>query len=217
MVDRAIGKRLTLNVIREPAAVAMSHRMREVCWDFGIPPRETPSVVIENLTLRLEPGHIVLLTGPSGSGKSSVLHAIADRIGEVERVGSGRFPTDRAIVDSIAPRQPMATALEILTACGLGEPRLWVRRFSDLSDGERFRASLARTIGRTMSASTPRPILCDEFTAILHRRLAKAVAYNLRKLVSRAGLVLVVATTHEVIAAEALLIAVSSALEIIYS
>ena len=39
MADCATGKRLTLNVIREPAAVAMSHRMREVCWDFGIPPR----------------------------------------------------------------------------------------------------------------------------------------------------------------------------------
>lgn len=191
------GTELNINVIREPGCVPMSPRMREVCWDFGIPPREAPTVVVEGLSLRLAPGSLILLTGPSGSGKSSILAAIQERVGDVACVGSGRFPTDRAVVDLIAPRKPLATALEILTACGLGEPRLWVRRFDDLSDGERFRARLARTIGGSMSGGARRPILCDEFTAILHRRLAKAVAYNLRKLVTRAGLTLIVATTHD--------------------
>jgi GNAT superfamily N-acetyltransferase len=42
-----------------------------------------------------------------------------------------------------------------------------------------------------------RPLLCDEFGAVLHRRLAKAIAFNLRKLVTRERLALVVATSHE--------------------
>ncbi|MFH1418095.1 MAG: AAA family ATPase [Planctomycetota bacterium] len=193
---------VSLRVIREPAYVPMSPRKHEVCWNFGIPPREEPFVIGEDLSIELRPGAVVMLTGPSGSGKTSLLHAAAERAGRAVWVGRGRFPTDRAIVDAIAPRKTLATALDILTACGLGEPRLWVREFSDLSDGEQFRVSLARAVGRSLDARHPTPIFCDEFTAILHRRMAKAVAYNLRKLVSRHRLMLVVATTHDDVIAD---------------
>jgi len=195
--NAAVAHTIAVNVIREPACVPMSPRMREVCWDFGIPPREQATVIAENLQLTLKPGTLVLLTGPSGAGKSSVLQAVADRLGDVTWVGQSAFSAERAIIDCIAPRRSLGEALEILTACGLGEPRLWVRRYGDLSDGERFRAALARAVGQVLTDGRTRPILCDEFTAILHRRLAKAMAYNLRKLVTRSGLILVAATTHD--------------------
>lgn len=190
------SKQISVRIIREPAFTPMTERKNEVCWNFGIPPREEPFVIADGLTVELKPGGIVLLLGPSGSGKSSILQAIASQAGEAVWVGRGKFPAGRAIVDAIAPKRPLSSALEILTACGLGEPRLWVRQYADLSDGERFRASLARAVGQSLGQSAA-PIFCDEFTAILHRRMAKAVAHNLRKLVSRRGLTLVVATTHE--------------------
>lgn len=40
-------------------------------------------------------------------------------------------------------------------------------------------------------------LLCDEFAAVLHRRAARAIAFNLRKLATRRGLCLVVATSHD--------------------
>lgn len=188
---------IKINLIREPAFTPMTPRKRKVCWDFGIPPREQPFTLAEDLPVALKPGAIVLLSGPSGSGKSSILAALAEKVPNAVWVGRSRFPTHRAIVDAIAPGKTLATALEILTACGLGEPRLWIRQFRDLSDGERFRAALAKAVGVSLSGNVARPILCDEFTAILHRRAAKAIAYNLRKLVTRHGLTLVAATTHE--------------------
>lgn len=200
MIGRQAPKERTpvrIHVIREPGYTPMTARKREVCWDFGIPPREEPFSIAEGLTLTLRPGTIILLTGPSGSGKSSVLGEIVEQVGDVVSVGHGRFPVGRSVVDAIAPRKPLAAALEILTACGLGEPRLWIRQYADLSDGEKFRASLARAVGASLSRQSPVPIVCDEFTSILHRRAAKAIAYNLRKLVTRHGLTLVVATTHE--------------------
>jgi GNAT superfamily N-acetyltransferase len=60
-----------------------------------------------------------------------------------------------------------------------------------------FRAALARAMGAALSRRPPRPILCDEFTTALHRRMAKAIAYNLRKLVWRHRLILIAATTWE--------------------
>ncbi len=44
---------------------------------------------------------------------------------------------------------------------------------------------------------TGETILCDEFTSRLHRRIAAAIAYNLRKLVTRHDLTLVVASPHD--------------------
>ncbi len=186
-----------VTVIREPGVAPMTVRKREVCWDFGIPPREDPYEIVNDLTVTLAPGTIVMLAGPSGSGKTSVLKAIAEKSGDAIRVAPRTTCTKKCVVDLIAPRLPLATVLEILTACGLGEPRLWVRRFSDLSDGEKFRAGLARAIGEALSTQSHPTIFCDEFTAILHRRTAKAIAFNLRKLVTRHALRLVVATTHD--------------------
>ena len=111
--------------------------------------------------------------------------------------------TSPSIVDQVAPDRPLAEAISILTACGLGEPRLWLRRFADLSDGEQFRVRLAMAVSAAMEAqasarSRHSPVLiADEFCAILHRRLACAMAFNLRKLISSSGLSLIVATTHD--------------------
>lgn len=191
-----------VTVIREPGVTPMSPRKREVCWDFGIPPRESPEEIVSALKIPLEPGRIVLLTGPSGCGKTSVLRAIAEQVEQATWVSTARFPSNRSVVDGVAPGAPMSIALEILTACGLGEPRLWIRRFQDLSEGERFRAALARTIGKAIRSKQSPVIICDEFTAILHRRIAKGIAFNLRKLVTRHGLCLVAATTSSDIVAD---------------
>src|SRR5439155_6997097 len=50
-------------------------------------------------------------------------------------------------------------------------------------------------------AGSPGPfVLADEFTATLDRPLAKVVAFNLRKLVSRTGVGVLAATTHDDVA-----------------
>jgi ABC-type glutathione transport system ATPase component len=107
------------------------------------------------------------------------------------------FPTRRAIVDCVACSGSMNDALSILTSCGLGEAPLWLRPFGTLSDGQRFRARLARAIGLYAGARNLRPILCDEFCTQLHRRSARSISYNLRNIVSRRGLCLVVACCDE--------------------
>lgn len=196
-VTAEAGRVIRAQVIREPGVTTMTPRKREICWNYGVPPREAPYAVAEGLTITLRPGSITLVLGPSGSGKSSVLAAAAEKIGRVVWVGVPRESASRPVIDLVAPGKPLSTAMEILTACGLGEPRLWVRAFRDLSDGERFRASLARAIGRALDGSPQPVIFCDEFTAILHRRLARALAYTLRKLVTRHRLMFIAAATHE--------------------
>ena len=64
----ALGDTCHLRIIREPAYVPMTPRKRQICWDFGISPREEPFVIVDHLPIRPACGSIILLTGPSGSG-----------------------------------------------------------------------------------------------------------------------------------------------------
>jgi ABC-type lipoprotein export system ATPase subunit/GNAT superfamily N-acetyltransferase len=205
-----------VEVWRKPTTVPCSARMAEVCLRFGISPQAEPLCIVRDLKLAVGPGQIVLLVGPSGVGKTSVLEHLSrlsgsgggDGVGgkgwrRAVDVGRVRMPGGRAIVDIVASDLGLGESLAVMTSCGLGEPRLWVRQYSELSDGERFRARLARAIGKA-GVKSGSVLLCDEFCAVLHRRAAWAISFNLRKLLSRrlaesasGAPAMVAACTHE--------------------
>ncbi len=188
---------ISLSLTRHLEEPSGTDRVAEVCARFGLSRNSAAVQIAEGLALRLTPGTITLLTGPSGSGKTALLETLASRVPTARAVHRLQFPSDRAVVDAVATDRELSDALSLLTACALGEPRLWIRSFPELSDGEKFRARLARAIGLQLGTSPSAPLLCDEFCAILHRRVAKAIAYNVRKLVTRRKLTLVVATSHD--------------------
>lgn len=182
---------------REMRLGRASPRTATVGTQFGIPLFSSGKTILDRTRIDIEPGRIVLLIGPSGSGKSSVLAEIERRFAGGCRVDRVSFPGDVAVIDRIAPWGLLRDALAILTACGMGEAHLWVRSFSSLSDGEKFRARLARAIALHGRSSPSAPLLCDEFCSILHRRAAKAIAFGLRKIATRRRLCIVLAASNE--------------------
>ena len=170
---------------------------------FGLVGDEPPHVVAESVRLDVRPGDVVLFTGPSGSGKSSLMREAGKQLGALDIVGLD-LP-DLPLVEALAG--PVDDRLTALAACGLSEARLLLRTPAELSDGQRYRFRLAYALSLTsrdrQGARKTLPdgrgsfLLADEFAAVLDRTLAKVLAFNLRKLASRTGVGVLAATTHD--------------------
>ncbi|MEO0482777.1 MAG: ATP-binding cassette domain-containing protein [Planctomycetota bacterium] len=150
----------------------------------------------------LRPGQLAWLTGPSGSGKSSVLAELSRR---VHRRGGVLIEPDEPALDdtrTLADRfdGPMAAALATLARAGLGEPRLLARTPAELSEGQRARVRLADAIhqaGRDDNSGV-RTLVFDEFASVLDRVTARALAVSVRRWAAGSpGVRVVCASAHD--------------------
>src|SRR5262245_2950163 len=104
---------------------------------FGVGFDQGQHVIAENVEIRVQPGEVVFFTGPSGSGKSSLLRAVASHLQQQHGENAVRW-LDRLEL----PPRPLVDAmplgvkdsLDLLSACGLSEAQLLLRTPAELSD-----------------------------------------------------------------------------------
>lgn len=117
---------------------------------------------------------IGVVVGPSGSGKTSIGKQLFDGTG-ITDMASG-WHDDRPIVDDIAPNGDFNLVTGMLASVGLGDVPAWLRPYRVLSNGEQFRAGLARLI-----CTRPETAVVDEFTSVVDRQIAKIGAQAFQK------------------------------------
>ena len=109
-------------------------------------------------------------------------------------------PADRPLVESLDDgRADLERVLGWLSLAGLNDAFVMLRRPSELSDGQRYRFRLARCMALA-ERGTPGGlvvVLADEFGAALDRTTAAVLARNVRRWVTRRGVVFLAATTHD--------------------
>ena len=116
---------------------------------------------------------IGLIVGPSGSGKTSLGRALFGG-GNIVDLYDG-WDNDVPIVEAISPEGDFNSVTGALANVGLGDVPSWLRPFSALSNGQQFRAGLARLI-----SDAPDEVIVDEFTSVIDRQIAKigAMAFS---------------------------------------
>jgi ABC-type ATPase with predicted acetyltransferase domain len=155
--------------------------------------------VFSNFELEVKPGQVVLISGDSGSGKSTLLKEIS---AQISARGNDEFPggvvsnstieidPNEVLIEGVG--KDVGEAISILSMAGLNEAFLMLRKFKELSDGQKYRFRLARMIDSDADVWA-----FDEFSSALDRTTAKVVSYTLGKTARKLGKTVVVATTHE--------------------
>ncbi|MCP2041034.1 ABC-type transport system involved in cytochrome c biogenesis ATPase subunit [Neisseria sp. HSC-16F19] len=116
------------------------------------------------LPLTEQTWQIGVVVGPSGSGKTSIGKAIGS-------LYAPAWPRNAPIVDAITPDGGFDDVTAALSSVGLGSVPTWLRPFQVLSNGEQFRATLARLI-----CEAPDMAVLDEFSSVVDRQIAQVGA-----------------------------------------
>jgi ABC-type ATPase with predicted acetyltransferase domain len=147
-------------------------------------------VIYDNVELRISPNDIVYITGDSGSGKSVLLKALEKDL-KPDTVNLDNIEVDqqKPLIDSAGKN--FHQGLTLLSRVGLNDAFLFVRRYSQLSDGQKYRYRQAKII-----ESDKRYWFADEFCSTLDRDTAKIVAFNIQKIAREEGRAVFAATTH---------------------
>jgi len=169
----------------------ITDRTIEVARSFGLGiDEEKEHILYRDFELKLADGDVVYITGDSGSGKSALLRALAEDLGDKAiDISDVTIATDKPLIDTVGAT--FQEALTLLSKVGLNDAFLFLRMYPELSDGQKYRYRIAKMIDLGK-----RFWLCDEFCSTLDRTTAKIVAFNIQKMSRRSGATLVVATTH---------------------
>jgi GNAT superfamily N-acetyltransferase len=164
-------------------------RVLQMAGMFDLPLEEKTRTEIDaTLPIEDRPWTVGLIVGPSGSGKSS----IARHLWPSQIVTEQQWSPAGALLDDFPPSLGVRDVVGLLTAVGLGSPPAWVRPYRTLSNGEAFRASMARAIAEAGDDL----VVVDEFTSVVDRQVAMVASHAVQKTVRRSGRQLVAVTCH---------------------
>jgi ABC-type lipoprotein export system ATPase subunit/GNAT superfamily N-acetyltransferase len=174
--------------ISNECPVVRSPRVIQVSGMFDVDLTEKSRVEIRgDLPIEGRDWNIGLIVGPSGSGKSTV----ARQIFGASLITGFEWPEDHSILDGFPEKVGIKTITSLLNAVGFGSTPNWLRPYRVLSNGEQFRATVARALAESSDL-----VVIDEFTSVVDRQVAKIASHCVQKAVRRAKRRLIAVACH---------------------
>jgi len=172
-------------VVESP--VSKSVRKKQLEGIFEVPPMDaTRCEWSVDLPYEEKPWAVGLIVGPSGSGKTQIGRRLFGDLFNPEM----QF-RQTSVIDDFADTLSISEISAVCQAVGFNTIPSWLKPFTVLSNGEKFRVELARRLieGGEM-------IVVDEFTSVVDRQVAKIASHAVQKYIRKKKKQFVAATCH---------------------
>jgi len=175
--------------ITRSSPVVRTARTMQLEGIFDMPPSERSEQTWQvSLPVEERPWNVGLVVGPSGTGKSTLVRDLfPDAL-----VDGHEWPADKSVVDGFPADMGIRDVVALLSSVGFSSPPAWLRPFGVLSNGEQFRATVARALAEARDGL----VVLDEFTSVVDRTVAQIGSAAIAKTVRARGSQLIAATCH---------------------
>jgi ABC-type lipoprotein export system ATPase subunit/GNAT superfamily N-acetyltransferase len=174
-----------INIVNQTKTKDVHPRMQMLSGIFDCPVEEINSFEIhDSIDIESWEWNIGLILGPSGCGKSSVLNQMCGQ--EKQYLWD-----DVSVITSFSKDNSISDICEALNSVGFGNIKAWMRPYHVLSNGEKFRASVARTMLESEGT-----IVIDEFTSVVDRQVAQIASHAIQKMIRKKNKQMIVASCH---------------------
>jgi GNAT superfamily N-acetyltransferase len=166
----------SFHILRETPVVD-SFRVQQVRGMFELDMKSVRHEWTGTLPTDERPWSIGCIVGASGSGKTTIAREIFP---EMKFHEGFKWPHDKPLIEGFPEDIPAKEICAAFNAVGFSSPPSWLKPFSVLSNGQKFRAELARSI-----ITYQKGVIFDEFTSVVDRTVAQigssAVSKAIRK------------------------------------
>lgn len=150
--------------IKYPQFNCESYRFNRVQSLFNAEKNDVHKIF--ELDIENDSWNLGLVVGPSGSGKTSLGKKIFKGVKPTNLYDN--WAIDKPIIDCIGMNNKFDSVTAALAGVGLGDVPSWLKPFNLLSNGQQYRAGLARVI-----CEVEEDVVIDEFTSVVDRQIAK--------------------------------------------
>ena len=197
-------------------ALPVTEKIADVMRAFGITvQRLKNNTITHQCEIKISPGQIAYITGPSGSGKSVLLREFFNSFDCDNKINIDDIPlpTDKSCVDCVdnpiedcrlkneelKNNTAFLDTLRTLSCAGLTDVFCVLNSPATLSEGQKYRYRIAKAL-----ADDKQFIFADEFCSQLDRVTAAVISHNLRKFASKTGKIFILASSHDDLLADLL-------------
>lgn len=164
-----------------------SFRVNSIVTNFDLDLNHVHEHFVGNIDIEGREWNVGLIVGGSGTGKSTIAKTCFG-----DAYIKGYEYNAETVLDDMPKDKSLKEIEKAFTSVGFASPPSWLKPYSVLSNGEKMRVDLARSILENRDI-----VVFDEFTSVVNREVAKTASYAISKAVKRQGKKFVAVACHK--------------------